>query len=117
MIALQYWFDIYQYINIISHRYTYVPSFLNLRPTSHPFPALQVVTEPQFEFPESHSKFPLAIFHMLVYLLPCCSLHSSHPLLPRMPLSISLFSNLFFQGHQSHWIRALLQRPHFNLRK
>ena len=32
------------------------------------------------------------------------------------PLSINLFSNLlFFQGHQSHLIRALFQRPHFNL--
>ena len=66
----------------INHRYTCVPSLLKLSPTSHPLPPLQVITEPQFEFPESpYSKFPVAIYlHMLVYMLPCYSLHSSHPL-------------------------------------
>ena len=39
----------------------YVSSFLNLPPTSHSLPSLQGVTEPRFEFPESYSKFPLAI--------------------------------------------------------
>ena len=47
---------------------------------SHP---LLVVTEPWFEFPESYSKFPLAIYLlMVVYMLPCYTLHLSHPLLP-----------------------------------
>ena len=49
--------------------------------TSHPIPPLYVVTEPEFEFPESHSKFPLAILHMTVYMFLCYSLHSSYPLL------------------------------------
>ena len=40
----------------ISHRYTHVPSL-----PSPPHPTLQPVTEPLFEFPESHSKVPLAI--------------------------------------------------------
>ena len=65
----------------ISHRCAYAPSLLSLPPTSHPSPPLQVVTEPQLEFPESSSKFPLAIWHMVVGMFPCHSLHSSHPLL------------------------------------
>ena len=46
----------------ISHRYTRVSSLLDF-PPSHlpPHPSLQPVTEPLCEFPESYSKFPLAI--------------------------------------------------------
>ena len=44
----------------------------------------------------SHSKFPLTvcILHLVVHMVPCFSLHSSHPLLPPSspPVSISLFS-------------------------
>ena len=44
-----------------------MPSLLNLPPTSHPFPHIEVITEPQFAVPESYSKFPLANYlHMLV---------------------------------------------------
>ena len=46
----------------ISHRYTYILSFLNLPSISLPIPPLQVDTEPLFEFPEPYSKFPLAIY-------------------------------------------------------
>ena len=46
----------------ISHRYTYISSPLNLLPISLPIPPLQVDTESLFEFPESYSKFPLAIY-------------------------------------------------------
>ena len=42
----------------ISHRYTYTASLLTLPPTS----LLYADTEPLFEFPETHSKFPLAIY-------------------------------------------------------
>ena len=46
----------------------------------------------QFEFPESYSKLPLTIYlHMLVYMLPCYSLHSSHPLLPLRLCLIIIF--------------------------
>ena len=56
----------------VNHRYTYVPFLLNLPPSSSPFPRLQVITEPQFAFPESYNRFPLAIYlHMLVYMHPC----------------------------------------------
>ena len=34
---------------------------INLLEVGNGTPLLQVVTEPQFEFPESYSKFPLAI--------------------------------------------------------
>ena len=44
----------------IRHRYTYIPSLLKLSPIF--FPALQIDTEPLFEFPESYSKFSLAIY-------------------------------------------------------
>ena len=44
----------------ISHRYTHVPSLLNLPPTSLPIPPL--VTEYWAELPGSHSKFPPAVY-------------------------------------------------------
>ena len=66
----------------ISHRYTYVPSLLNLPPTSQPFPPLWVFTEDWFELPESYRRFPLAILWVVMYMFQCYSLNSSHPLLP-----------------------------------
>ena len=41
------------HLELASHRYTYVPSLLSLPPTFYLIPALCIVTEPQFEFPES----------------------------------------------------------------
>ena len=65
------------------HARAHAPSLLKLSPTSRPFPALEVVTEPWCELPESYGKFPLAVYlPVLVYTLPCCALHSSHPLPP-----------------------------------
>ena len=46
----------------ISHRYTYVPPLLNLSSISSPISPLRIVTEPLFEFSESQSKFPLAVY-------------------------------------------------------
>ena len=73
---------------------TCVLSVLNLPSISHPFPLLQVVTEPQFEFPESYSKFPLVIYftHGGVYAFMLIS-----PFIPpttffSSPMSIILFS-------------------------
>ena len=53
------------------------------RPPSHhpPHPTLQPVKETLFEFPESYSKFPLAIYFTYCKF-PCYSLHTSHPLSP-----------------------------------
>ena len=65
----------------ISHRYTYVPSLLDLLPS----PTLQPVSEALFEFPESYSKFPLAIYFTYGTVNSCHSLHRS-PLLPPLLL-------------------------------
>ena len=64
-------------------QHTYVPSLLKLPPTSHHIPPLQVVTEHQFEFPESYSKSHwLSILYVAIYMFPCCCLHLPRPLLP-----------------------------------
>ena len=57
--ALQYCVGFCNTSTWISHRYTHVPP----KPPSHlpPHPTLYIVTEPQFEVPESYSKFPLTI--------------------------------------------------------
>ena len=48
----------------ISHRYTYIPSILNLPPISHPI-SPSVDTEPLFEFPEPLQQFPIVyLFHI-----------------------------------------------------
>ena len=66
----------------ISHRYTYIPSILNLTPISHPI-SPSVDTEPLFEFPEPLQQFPIVyLFHIWQCNLPCNSFHTSHPLLP-----------------------------------
>ena len=97
IIALQYYVGFYQTSTAISHRFTYVPSHLNIPPTSLPSPTLEVVTEPRFVSPESHSKFLLAIY--LTYGNVCfrVTLHTSHPLLPSPNPAVSI--NLFFMSH------------------
>ena len=65
-IALQYCIGLCRTSAWTSHMYTRVPFLFNLPFTSHSLPPLQVVTEPQFEVPESYGKFPLAIYlHMV----------------------------------------------------
>ena len=86
IIASQYFVGFCHTSTWISCRYTYVPSLWNLPPTSLPIPPLQAVTEPRFEFPESHSKFPLAVYftHGSVYVSLLLS-SSSHSVLPLHP--------------------------------
>ena len=62
IIAIQNFAIFCQTSTWISHRYTYVPSLLNLPSVSLPISPLKLNTEPLFEFPESYSKFPLAIY-------------------------------------------------------
>ena len=50
------------YINMNQHGCTYVPSLVNLPPTSHPIPPLHLVTELQVELLVLHSNFPVAIY-------------------------------------------------------
>ena len=68
IIAFQYCVGFCHTMSWISHKVTYVPSLLNLSPTFHTIPPLWGITEPQFEFPESYSKFPLAIYFTYVNL-------------------------------------------------
>ena len=51
IIVLQYYVGFCHTSTWISHRYTYVPSLLNLPPTFHPIPPLWVVTEHQIWAP------------------------------------------------------------------
>ena len=59
IIALQYCVDFYQTLTWTSHRFTHVPSYLNIPHISHPTPRGY---QTRSEFPESYSKFPLAIY-------------------------------------------------------
>ena len=81
------WID-HRYIYI----YIYIPSLLNLPPISCPIPPLWNDTEPLFEFPELHSKFPLAIYFTYgdasFHVTLSVHLNLSSPL----PMSLSLIS-------------------------
>ena len=74
LIDLQYCVGFCHTLTWISHRYTYVPSLLNLLPTSRSVAPLYVVPKHWFELPESYSKFPLAILAMCMF--PCYFLNS-----------------------------------------
>ena len=76
----------------ISHRYTYIPSFLSLPPISLPIPSLWVDTEPLFEFPEPYSKFPLAIYFTYGNVSFHVTLSIHLTLSSPLAMSISLFS-------------------------
>ena len=77
----------------ISHRYTYVPSLLNLPPISLPMPPLKVDTEPFFEFPEPYNKFPFAMYFAygnVKFLGSYSWKHESSPVYPVEPPSVGL---------------------------
>ena len=63
IIALQCWLvsTIHQHVSAIGIHMS-PPSWPSLLLPSHPIPPLYVVTERWFEFPESYSKFPLALY-------------------------------------------------------
>ena len=73
--ALQNFVVFCQTSTCISHRYTFIPSLLNLPPISLSMPLLWVDTEPLFEFPEPYSKFLLDIYFMST---PFCSMICLH---------------------------------------
>ena len=81
IIALQHCVGFYQTSTRISHSFTHIHSHLNIPPISLCIPSLQVVTEPWFEVPESHSKFPLATYFTYgnVYFNVILSVHSQMP--------------------------------------
>ena len=71
---------------------TYIPSILNLPPISLPISPLQVDTESLFEFLESYSKFPLAIYFIYGNVSFHVTLSIHLTLLSPLLMSISLFS-------------------------
>ena len=71
----------------------HMSSPMNLPPTSHPFPPCRLLQSPSLSsLSHTANSHWLSILHMVVYMLLCYSLHSSHLLLPPHCLSISLFS-------------------------
>ena len=82
IIALQYYVGFCHISTWISHRCIYMspPSRTSLSPSTPSHPS-RLSQSTGFELPESYSKFPLAILHMIVYMFLCYCLHSSHPLL------------------------------------
>ena len=92
IIALQNFAVFYQTSTWISHRYTYICSFLNLLPFSLPIPPLQGDTEPVSVSWAVQISILLAIYFtygsvsVLVTLSICLILSSL------LPMSISLFS-------------------------
>ena len=78
----------------ISLKHTYVPSLLNLPPTSRPSHPSRLLQSPGMSsLSHRANSHWLSISHAVVYMFPCYSLRSSHPLLtPPPPVSVSLFS-------------------------
>ena len=65
---------------------------MNLLPTSLPIPPPRLSENTSFGFPESYSKFPLAILQMIMYISQCYSLKRYSRLLSPSPtVSKSLF--------------------------
>ena len=96
IIALKCWLGFCLTSSWISHRYTYVPSLLNLPPPtpSHPF-RLSLNTNLSFLCHIANSHW-LFVLHMVRYVFQCCSLNSSYPLLlPLCPQVCSLCLCLF----------------------
>ena len=89
IVALRYCTGFCHISTWISHRYTDVPSLLKL-PPSNPLGCYRA----RFEFPESYSKFPLAVYftysslYASMLFSPFISPSPSSP----WPLSICLFS-------------------------
>ena len=77
--ALQYCVG-FCYIAIrISHKYTYVLSFLNLHHTSYPVSPLEVVTEHQIwaSYVTQQISTGFLVLHMVMYIFQCYSVSSS----------------------------------------
>ena len=110
--ALQCCVDFCHTSTWISHRYTFVPSLLNLPPTSNPIPPLSVVTKYQAEFPASYSNSPLALRSTYGSVHASTLLCQSLPPSPSPAASASLVSTSaslllpWKQAHQYHFSRS-----------
>ena len=71
------------FIIMISHRYTYVPSLLNPPPISHPsHPSGLSQSTGLSSLCHTANSYLLSTLHMVMYIFPCYSCNSFHPLLP-----------------------------------
>ena len=85
IIALQYYIGFCRASAGISHKYTYVPSPLNLPPTSHHILPLPLHCHKRTGYePSGHTAHShwLAISHPVMFMCQRCSPGASHPLLP-----------------------------------
>ena len=94
IIALQYYVGVCHTSTRISHRYTYVPPSWNSLSTSHPSQPSRWSQSPGLSsLSHTTNSHWLSVWHMVVYMFLCSSLHSSHPLLPTYHHRVhSLFS-------------------------
>ena len=76
----------------ISHKFTYVPSLLNLPPHSHTIPPLWVATESWVELSVLHRNFPLAFYFAYGNVYFLILLSQFVPPTPSCTVSASLFS-------------------------
>ena len=112
VIALQNCVSFWQTSAWISHRYTCIPSLLNLPPTSPPIPPIEVVTELRFDFPEPYSKFPIGYlftysnvsFHVTVSITSQALLHQGRIL---TLIFVLLQLHLAFQDGRTHDAREV----------
>ena len=111
--ALQYCVGFCHTSTCISHKYTHVPSLSNLPPTSHPIPPLQVITEPQFEFAASYSKFPLALYLIYGSVYVSVLLSSFIPPSPS-PCCVDFQNILSRAAYFSDLDQETCRQPHFN---
>ena len=95
IIALQSFVVFCQIWAWISHRYTYIPSLLNLLPISLPFSSpshpFGLIQSPCL-FPELYSKFPLAVYFTYGNVSFHVTLSIHLTLSSPLPMSISLLS-------------------------
>ena len=94
IIALQNFVVFCQTSTWISHRYTYIPSLLNLPPICPHTPPFQADAEPLFEFPETYSKFPWAIYFTYGNVTFHITLSNISPSPPLSPLGKSVIYGL-----------------------
>ena len=82
IIALQNFAVFCQIPTWISHRYTYIPSLLNLPLISPPSHPSKLIQSPFLSF-RRHIEIPIGyLFYIWSWRFLCYSFHTSHPLLP-----------------------------------
>ena len=90
----------------ISHRYTYVPSLLKLPPFSHTSSHASRLSATDGSFLCHATNYHwLSSLHMVLYMIPCCSLTSSYPLFPSLcpQVNLNIFQKYFIKKPKSFY--------------